>query len=102
MGVHSDQNIVENAQVQKEAVVLKGPGYPPPGDLKGRQTHQVFPLVFDPAFGRPVDPGQKVEKSRFPGSVGPDQTYGLAALDPEFHLVDRGQSAELDGKIPGA
>jgi hypothetical protein len=101
MGVHADENIVEDAQIQEKAVVLKGPGHSPAGDLKGGQPHDVFSLVLDPPLGRSVDPGQKVEKSRFPGTIGSDQAHGLPAFDVEIHLVDRGQSPELDGKTAG-
>jgi hypothetical protein len=90
MGVHSAQNIVEDAQVQEEAAILKGPGDPPAGDLKGGQTHYVISPVFNAALGGPIDAGQKIKKGRFPGTVGPDQAHSLAALDPEFHLVDCG------------
>jgi hypothetical protein len=99
--MHSAQNIVEDAQIQEEAAVLEGPGDPPAGDLKGGQAHYVISPVFDAALGGPIDPGQKIEKGRFPGTVGPDQAHGLAAPDPEFHLVDRGQPTELDGQVPG-
>jgi hypothetical protein len=99
--MHSDQNIVKDAQIEKKAVILEGSGDALPCNFKGGQPYDICPLIFDLTTRRPIDSCEEVEEGRLARPVGSDQPDHFFLVDPEIDFIHGSQPAEMNRQLFG-
>src|SRR5262245_29930798 len=97
--VHTGQHVVLDAQRGKHAGSLKRANDTAPRDRRGSQPAQRCAVVGDAAAGWTEVAGDRIERSRLAGAVGPDHAGDRARAHVERHRLERGHAAAAHGEI---
>ena len=98
--VKAGEHVVEGRELREHARPLERADDSAGGDLAGTEPTERRVAVADLAAERTDVAGDRVERRRLPGPVGPDQARDRAGLDPERDARQRRHAAEGDGEVP--
>jgi hypothetical protein len=93
-GVGAEKHIVLDAEIGEHPAMLKGARETARGDRFRREPLKRLGREQDFAFIRPVEAADHVERRRFAGAIGANETDELAFADDEVERLDGGHPAE--------
>ena len=99
LGEGPQADVVQDAQVFKEADILKGPGDAGRGDAVGGPGADVLALKENPPLGDAKDPGDEIEDGGLAGAVGADEAHQLPFLHLQGKIGDGLEAAEMVGEV---
>ena len=94
VGVHADQDVVEDRELTAEAARLERPGDAAARDRMGFKARQGPLEELDLAGDGRVKPGEGVEERGFARTVRADDPERLSPVDRNVHAVQGHESAE--------